>query len=100
MEGKMRKIKKIDPLSFMRISAICYALLGLVEGAFFSAMFSSIPFGSVPNMPRFLGPIFGGMAIVFFPILFGVIGAIFGALGAVIYNVSARFVGGIEVEVE
>jgi hypothetical protein len=94
----MRKIKKIDPLSFMRISAICYALMGFVEGALFSVMFSAL--GSAPNMPRFMGPLFGGMSIIIFPILFGVMGAIFGGLGAVIYNVSARFVGGIEVEVE
>jgi hypothetical protein len=44
--------------------------------------------------------LFGGFSIIFFPIIFAVIGAIGGGLGAVIYNVSARYVGGIEVEVE
>jgi len=98
----VKKIKKFEPLSVMRISAIGYGAMGLLEGAIFSLMFSIIPMTAPQNqnMPRWLGPLFGGLAIVFFPILFAIMGAIFGGLGAVIYNVSARFVGGIAVEVE
>jgi hypothetical protein len=98
----MRKIKKFDPLSVMRISALCYAAMGLLEGVLFSAMFSLVP-RAAPNgqqMPPWLGILFGGFSIVIFPILFGVMGAIGGGLGAAIYNVSARYVGGIQVEVE
>jgi hypothetical protein len=43
---------------------------------------------------------FGGLSIVFMPIVFAIMGAIFGGLGAVVYNVSAKYVGGIAVEVE
>ena len=98
----MRKIKKFDPLSVMRVSAICYGALGLLEGAIFAAFFSFMPFAApdTGQMPRFMGPLFGVLALVAFPILLGVIGAIFGGLGAVVYNLTARFVGGIEVEVE
>jgi hypothetical protein len=96
----VRQIKRFEPLSVMKIAAICYALLGLLEGALFSVFFASIPFANKgANMPAFLGPIFGGLAIVAFPILFAVIGAIGGGLGAAIYNVAAKYVGGIEVEV-
>ena len=98
----MRKIKNFEPLSVMRISAIAYAVMGLLEGALFSVIFALAPFAA-PNtqqMPRGFGILFSGLSIVFFPILFGVMGAIFGGLGAVIYNVSARYVGGIEIEVE
>jgi hypothetical protein len=98
----MRTIKKFAVLSVMRISAICYGLMGLVEGAILSAVFLVMPMASPAQqqMPPWMGAMFGGLSVIFFPILFGVFGAIFGALGAVIYNVSARFVGGIEVEVE
>jgi len=98
----MKKIKKFEPLSVMRISAIGYGAMGLLEGAIFSVMFSMIPMMDPQHqtMPRWTGMLFGGFAIVFFPILFAIIGAIAGGLGAVIYNVSARFVGGIAVEVE
>jgi hypothetical protein len=97
----LRQIKRFEPLSVMKIAAICYALLGLLEGAIFSIFFASIPFATKngANMPRFLGPVFGVLAIVFFPILFAVIGAIGGGLGTAIYNVAAKYVGGIEVEV-
>jgi uncharacterized membrane protein len=40
-----------------------------------------------------------GMGI-FMPIIYGVMGFVFGALGAVVYNLIARWIGGIEVEVE
>ena len=98
----MRKIKKFEPVSVMRVSAVCYAVLGLLEGAIFAAVFSFVPFAGpdTGRMPRFMGPLFGVGALIGFPILFAVMGAIFGGLGAVVYNLTARFVGGIEVEVE
>ena len=67
----MRKIKKFEPLSVMRVSAICYGVLGLLEGAIFAVIFSMAP-----------------------------LGAIMGGLSAVVYNVTAGYVGGIEVDVE
>jgi len=98
----MRKIKRFEPVSVMKIAAIGYAILGLIEGAIFAVVFSAMPFASPdsPGFPRALGPLFGVGSLIFFPIMFAVIGAIFGGLGAVIYNVTARFVGGIQVEVE
>jgi hypothetical protein len=51
-------------------------------------------------MPHWLGLLFGGLSIVFFPIVPALAGALMAGLGAVVYNVSARFVGGIAVEVE
>jgi hypothetical protein len=98
----MRKIKRFEPMSVMRIAAITYAAVGLLEGAMFSLIFSIIPFSAQneQHFPRFFAFFFGAFSIIIFPILFAVIGAIGGGLGAVIYNISARFVGGIEVEVE
>ncbi len=98
----MRKISKFEPLSVMRIAAIGYGAMGLVEGAMFSIFFSMIPMADPQhqNLPPWFGFVFGGLSIIFMPVLFAIIGAISGGLGAVIYNVSARYVGGIAVEVE
>jgi hypothetical protein len=86
----------------MRIAAICYGAIGLLEGALFSIIFSIIPFAGSndQHMPRIFGLFFGAFSIIFFPILFAVFGAIGGGLAAVTYNVLALYVGGIEVEVE
>lgn len=98
----MRTIKKFDVLSVMRISAICYGLMGLLEGAILSAVFLVMPMASPAQqqMPPWMGALFGGLSVIFFPILFGLMGAVIGVLGAVIYNGSAKYVGGIQVEVE
>lgn len=98
----MRKIKKFEPLSVMRITAACYGAMGLLEGVIFAALFTFFPLAhsGTQNMPRFLGPVLGVFALIGFPILFAVMGAIMAGLGAVIYNVTARYFGGIEVEVE
>jgi len=45
----------------------------------------------------------GGLMIgmgVFMPIIYGAMGFIFGVIGAALYNLVARWIGGIEVEVE
>jgi hypothetical protein len=65
-----RKIKKFEPISVMRIAGICYAGLGLLEGVLFALLFSIVPFTTPQNIPRFLG-LFGGFAVIFFPILLG-----------------------------
>lgn len=101
-EKNMRKITKFEPLSVMKISAIVYALMGFLEGAIFSIGFS-IARMATPNgrpMPRGFGLLFGGFSIILFPVLFAVMGAVFGGIGAAIYNVAAKWVGGIQVEVE
>ncbi len=98
----MRKIKKFEPLSVMRIAAICYGAMGLLEGLFMGLLVSLKMFAApTPNdSGRFTGPLLAVVVIIAFPILLGAIGALTAGLGAVIYNVTARYVGGIEVEVE
>ena len=43
---------------------------------------------------------FGAGFAIFVPVIYAVMGFVSGALGAVIYNLVAKWVGGIEVEVE
>lgn len=46
------------------------------------------------------GVVFGLLFMIGLPIFYGMIGFIGGALGALLYNLFAGFVGGIEIEVE
>jgi hypothetical protein len=54
--------------------------------------------GGLPGS-RALGFGFGLSAIIIFPILYGIIGGIGGAIGAVVYNLAAGWVGGLEVDI-
>jgi hypothetical protein len=38
-------------------------------------------------------------AIIFFPLIYGLVGGVFAAIGAAIYNLVAGWVGGLEVEI-
>lgn len=98
----MRKIKRFEPLSVMKIAGICYGTLGLFEGAIFSVLIAVTPFAASggKSMSGWLGLLLGSLAFVCIPIVLGIFGALMAGLGAVIYNVSARYVGGIAVEVE
>ena len=60
----MRTIKRFEVLSVMRISAICYGLMGLLEGAIFSAVFLVMPMASPSQqqMPPWMGAAFGGLS--------------------------------------
>jgi hypothetical protein len=78
-----------------------YAALGLIIGGIISLI--AVVAGSFADHSSF--PFLGGMAmgagaIVIFPILYGVMGAIISAISAALYNVVAGMVGGLQIEVE
>ena len=77
------------------------ALLGLVIGgvmAFFSALGVAI---QAQGRGLQLPAIFIGVgALIFFPIVYGILGFIMGAIYAALYNVIAGLFGGLELEFE
>ena len=44
--------------------------------------------------------IFGVGAVIILPLFYGILGGIFAALGAMLYNLIARFFGGIRIDLE
>jgi len=101
----MATLKRVGPGSAFKIGLITYALLGLVLGIFaasISAILGSLGGAlgqsAAPGAKLFgLGMGFG--AIIFFPICYGLIGGVFAAIGALIYNLVAGWVGGLEVDI-
>jgi hypothetical protein len=56
--------------------------------------------GSLASMHNsFPGAGLGFASIIVFPVLYGIIGAIGGGLTALIYNLAAGWVGGLEVDI-
>ena len=80
---------------------VTYALISLIIIPFFLLAASIAGAAAKANggqaLPGILG--LGGIFIVMLPILYGAMGFIGGIIGALIYNLVAKWIGGIEVEV-
>ena len=100
----MATVKRVAPGSAFKIGLVMYAILGLILGIFMA--FISMVAGTLGSLgesaapgAKLLGFGMGFGAIIIFPIGYGVIGGIFAAIGAVIYNLVAGWVGGLEVDI-
>jgi len=94
----MTKIKEIGPLSCAKIFGVLYGLMGLIFGAIMS-LFSLVSSIALLDMPRMFGVLFGIGAIIFLPLLYGVLGFISGLIMAYLYNIIASWVGGLEIKI-
>jgi hypothetical protein len=95
----MAIVKRITPRSAFKLGLVLYGILGLVLGVLvelivFARM--SLPGANQPPRNIFL---FGPAAIIFFPILYGLVGGVFGAIGALLYNLASKWVGGLEIDI-
>ena len=101
----MATLKRIGPGSAFKVGMVTYALFGLVIGVCI-ALFSLAagPLGKLAGADaspgaRALGFGMGIGAIIVAPIFYGIVGGIGGALGAIIYNLVAGWIGGLEVDI-
>jgi hypothetical protein len=97
----MTAIKRFDPMSVGKVSGLTYLVFGLIVGALFALMSlvgSGLGAAATGSNQPFLGVLFGVGAVIFFPVLYGIIGFLGGILGAVVYNVVAGWTGGIQLE--
>ena len=103
-------INRVRPLSVGKIAAFLYGLIGLFIGALIAvfALFGGLAAGrpAPPAKPKAPAAAFGALfgvagvaAIVIAPLFYGVMGFIGAVIMALIYNLVARVVGGIEVDV-
>jgi hypothetical protein len=92
-----RRIKSISPLQLGKMLAILYGFMGLIFIPFFLIMSFVASLMPAPQCSGMMA--FGIGFTLFMPVISAAFGFIFGALTAWIYNVVAKWVGGIEVEV-
>ncbi len=93
----MSKIKKFGVFSVGKIYAIFMAIVGFIAGILY-AIFGPELF-SQPGTTDFASD-FGAAAIIVLPLVYAILGFIIGVLAALLYNLIAKFVGGIEIEIE
>ena len=103
-------IKRVGVLSVAKIMGALYAMLGLIIGLCFG-LFVMLGLGAAmignQSHDAAVGAGVAGMGmgmglamIVLFPIFYGVIGLIGGLITGALYNLTAGFMGGIEIDVE
>lgn len=100
-------IRRIGVLSVAKISAIIAAVIGLLIGILiFLASLAGAPMSSPDAMAgsndagmAWISGL-GALAIVVFPIMYGIVGFIGGAIQGWVYNIAAKFVGGVRIETE
>lgn len=91
----MKRIKRFGVLQTAKVSAIIYFLIsavfllpmGFVSSMFGGENFPGLPFG-------------GGTFFIFLPFLYAFFGFITTAIACLVYNLIAKWTGGIEFEVE
>jgi hypothetical protein len=95
----MKKIKKIKGISLGKLLGVVYTILGVVIGGLVTIF--AILGKSVSGSGSHSGAIFLGIgAVVSLPIIYGILGFIFGSILGWLYNIAAKWTGGIEVEIE
>jgi hypothetical protein len=93
------RIRRVGVVSLGMWAAAVYGGLGLLMGlvAAFATLFG-LSSGSAAS--GLLGGLvsFGVAAVIVAPLVYGICGFLTGVLGAALYNLGARFTGGVEIE--
>ena len=93
-------VRRIGALSLAKVSSVLYAILGFIAGVLLALI--SMLSGAVSDQPAgsVFGAIFGVGAVIFLPILYGLIGFVGSLIMAALYNWVAGMIGGVELEIE
>ncbi len=95
-------ITRVNPLSAAKVAGVLGVLLGLVIGACISLAMMVIGSAASAAADRpggaFFGMLFGVGAIIILPIFYGVFMFVMGLIQAALYNVAAKWTGGLEVD--
>lgn len=98
----IKTLKRIPPLQLAKVLGVIYALMALIFVPIFLIVAIASAFApSQEGMPMAaMGLTFGIIMSIAMPIFYGIFGFISGLIGAALYNLIAKWVGGIQVEVE
>lgn len=97
-EVKMFEIKKVDVMSFAKVSAIINGFFGLIIGVMFT-LISLIIFAIGKNPGMGLSSAIGFLSILTFPVVFGITGFVIAGLVGRIYNSTSKRFKGIKIEI-
>ena len=100
------QIKRVGVFSCAKMYAITLAAVGLVFGILYGLIFMILGGAMMAGGGRDAGMaggstlVIGLVMMIAIPVFYGVIGFVGGIIGALVYNVAAGVVGGLELELE
>jgi hypothetical protein len=95
----MATLKRIGPGSAFKVGFAVYGILGLILGVIF-ALISLLGGALAPGVQLGVFKMFFGVgAIIMFPVCYGIIGGIGTVIIAVLYNLVAGWMGGLELDI-
>jgi len=99
-------IKRIGVLSLGKLMGLLYAGIGLLFGVLY-ALVAVVGGGAMMAMGGGEGAVGGGMmmglglaAVLVLPIFYGIVGFLGGLLSAFLFNLAAKYTGGLEIEAD
>jgi len=102
----MHRIKSVGVMSVAKVMGLIYGAMGLLFIPFLLLFGILASVGAKQaqqtgaNIPVAIGPAIAVVLAIAAPIFYGLMGFITGAISALIYNLIAGWVGGIEMELE
>jgi hypothetical protein len=100
MKGGKMILRKINVLSLAKVQAVFMAIFGLIM-ALLSGLVVTVFGDKLSAYYAAAGagaPVFSWVSVILTPAIYAVIGFISGAILALLYNLVAKFVGGIKIE--
>jgi hypothetical protein len=94
-------IRRVNVVSAAKVGGVLQASIGLLIGLCFAvvSVLAGIAGAAADQDVPWLTPFLGVGGILFFPLLYGIIGLVMGALIAAVYNLVAGLIGGLEIDV-
>ncbi len=92
------RLRNVNPIQCAIVSAILYAFFGVVAALFLAPIMSIMTSHMPPGIN--VAPVPSMSSLIFLPIVYAVLGFIGGIITAFLYNLVARWTGGIEVTLD
>lgn len=88
-------IRRLGVMSVAKLYALLSAIMGLIIG-----IFSLILGLAMSTVDLGFGAGLGVIGMIILPIFYGIFGFIAGLIGAALYNLVAKWIGGIKIELK
>jgi hypothetical protein len=92
----MFHLKSVGVLSVAKVMGCMYAIIGLIAMPFI--LLISLLGAMAGNKENPLGAMGATVVAIMMPFIYGALGFVGGAIMAALYNLMARFIGGIQLE--